>query len=57
MLWFLTSRWTEGTCSSRSRIVFRTYHGAPVIILRTLDWNRSRISMLQFDAVTHSSIP
>jgi hypothetical protein len=56
MLWFLTSCLTEGTCRSRRSIVSGTYHGAPVIILRTLDWNRSRISMLQLDAVPHSSM-
>jgi hypothetical protein len=45
MLWFLTSCLTEGTCRSRRSIVFDTYRGAPVIILRTLDWNRSKISI------------
>jgi hypothetical protein len=57
MLRFLTSCLTEGTCISRRSIVFGSYHGASVIILRTLVWNRSRISMLEFDAVFHSCTP
>ena len=57
MVWFLTSCLTKGTCKSRSSIVFGTYHGAPVIILRTLDWNHSRLSTLDFDAVPHSCTP
>jgi hypothetical protein len=27
-----------------------TYHGASTIMLKTLDWNRSRISMLEVEA-------
>ena len=57
MLWFLTSCLTEGTCRSRRSVVFGTYRGALVIILSILDWKRSRVSMLEFDAVPHSCIP
>ena len=57
MVWFLTSCLKEGTCKSRRSIVFGTYHGAPVIILRTLDWNLSKVSMFEFDAVPHSCTP
>jgi hypothetical protein len=38
---FLTSCLTGRTCRSRRSIVFGTYHGASVMIRRTLDWNRS----------------
>ena len=41
----------------RSIIVFGTYHGASVMILSTLVWNISRMSMLELDAVLHSCIP
>jgi len=37
--------------------VFGTYHGASVMILRTLDGNLYRISILEFDAVPHSCTP
>ena len=42
------------TRRSRRITVFGTYHGASVMILRTLDWNLSRISIFEFDAVPHS---
>jgi hypothetical protein len=32
----------------------RTYQGASTIMLKTLDWNRSRISMLEVEAVFQS---
>ena len=51
MLKFLHSCLRGRTCSSRRIIVFGTYHGASVMIFRTLDWNLSRISMLELDAV------
>jgi hypothetical protein len=57
VLWSRTSCLSEGTCSSQRSIVFGTYHGASVIIVRTLDWNRSRISMFEFDAVPHCCTP
>ena len=38
-------------------IVFGTYHGASLMILRTLDWNLSGISMLELDAFPHSCTP
>jgi hypothetical protein len=34
-----------------------TYHGAPTIMRKTLDLNRSRISMLEVEAVPQSCIP
>jgi hypothetical protein len=33
------------------------YHGASTMMRKTLDWNRSRISMLEVKAVPHSCIP
>ena len=57
MLTFLHSCLTGRTCRSRRIIVFGTYHGASVMILRTLDQNLSRISILDFDAVPHSCTP
>jgi hypothetical protein len=38
---FLTGR----TCRSLRIVVFATYHSASVMILSTLDWNLSRISI------------
>jgi hypothetical protein len=34
-----------------------TYHGASTMMRKTLDWNRSRISMLEVEAVPQSYIP
>jgi hypothetical protein len=34
-----------------------TYHGASIIMCETLDWNRSRISMLVVKAMPQSCIP
>jgi hypothetical protein len=34
-----------------------TYHGASTIMHKTLDWNRSRISMFEVEAVLQSCIP
>jgi hypothetical protein len=34
-----------------------TYHGASTIMSKTLDWNHSRISMLEVEAVPQSCIP
>jgi hypothetical protein len=34
-----------------------TYHGASTMMRKTLDWNRSRISMLEVEAVPQSCIP
>jgi hypothetical protein len=45
------------TRRSRRITVFGAYHGASVIILRTLGCNLSRISILEFDAVPHSCTP
>jgi hypothetical protein len=42
---------------SRRIIVFGTYRVASVMILSTLDWNLSRISMLEIDAVPHRCTP
>ena len=47
---------TGRTCRSRRIIVFGTYHGASVMILSTLDWDISSISMLDLDAVPTSNI-
>jgi hypothetical protein len=33
---------------------FDTYHGASTISRKTLDWNRSRMSMLEFAVVPQS---
>jgi hypothetical protein len=57
MMRFLTSGMTGRTCSSRRITVFGTYNGASVMILRTLDWNISRISLLDVDAIPHSCTP
>jgi hypothetical protein len=34
-----------------------TYQGASTILRKTLDWNHSRISMLEVEAVPQSCIP
>jgi hypothetical protein len=34
-----------------------TYHGASTIMRKTLDWNHSRISMFEVEAVPQSCIP
>jgi hypothetical protein len=34
-----------------------TYHGASTIMRKTLDWNRSRIAMLEVEAVPQICIP
>jgi hypothetical protein len=34
-----------------------TYHGASTMMRKTLDWNRSRISMLEVEAVPQNCIP
>jgi hypothetical protein len=34
-----------------------TYHGASTVMRMTLDWNRSRVSMLEVEAVPQSCIP
>ena len=36
---------------------FETYHGALVIELRSLDWYRWMIAMLDLEAHAHNSIP
>jgi hypothetical protein len=37
--------------------VFGTYQGASTIMLKAFDWKRSRISMLEVEAVPQSCIP
>jgi hypothetical protein len=37
--------------------VFGTYLGASTIMRKAFDWKRSRISMLEVEAVPHSCIP
>jgi hypothetical protein len=36
---------------------FDTYQGASTISRKTLDWKRSKISMLEFDVVPQSWMP
>ena len=44
-------------CKSLCRVAFVTYHGAFVMILSNLDWNRWMILMFDELAVPQSSIP
>jgi len=46
--------WTYGTCRSEWRVWFETYHGALVIVLRSLDWYRWMRAMLDVEAHQHS---
>jgi hypothetical protein len=48
---------TVGQLRSLQMSEFGTYHGASTIMPKTLDWNRSRISMLEVEAVPQSCIP
>jgi hypothetical protein len=52
VLSFLTSCLTWRNCRSRRIIVFGTYHGESVMILRTLDWSLSRI-LTPFPTAVH----
>jgi len=49
-----TSR-TYGMCRSECKVWLVTYHGAFVIVLRSLDWYRWSISILEFEAQPHNS--
>jgi hypothetical protein len=48
---------TDGMCRSRRRSAFVTYQGASVIIHKAFDWNLSRISMLEVEAMPQSCRP
>jgi hypothetical protein len=46
-----------GICRSFRITVFGTYEGALTIVRKVFDWKRSRISMLELEAVLQSCIP
>jgi hypothetical protein len=48
---------TVGQLRSLRMSELGTYHGASTMMRKTLDWNRSRILMLEVEAVPHSCIP
>jgi hypothetical protein len=53
----LISSWTVGICRSCLISALGTYQGASVRRRRALDWNRSRMAILVFEAEPHSCIP
>jgi hypothetical protein len=54
-LHWLISSLTVVSWRSCLRFPFGTYQGASVIMRKTFDWNRSRISMFELEAVPQSS--
>jgi hypothetical protein len=48
---------TVGQLRSLRMSELGTYHGASTMMRKTLDWNRSRISTLEVEAVPQSCIP
>jgi hypothetical protein len=56
-LYWLISFLTDGIWRSLRIRVFGTYYGASTIMRRAFDWKRSRISMLDVEAVPQSWIP
>ena len=51
------SSFTVGSWRSECNCLLVIYHGELVTFRRVLDWNRCRISILEFEAVPHSWIP
>jgi len=57
MLRFVISSRTVSMSRSVCRMLLGMYHGALVIVLRTLFWNRCKISVLEWEAVPQRGIP
>jgi hypothetical protein len=56
-LYLRISSLTDGIWRSLRITVFGTYQGESTIVRKTLDWKRSRIAMLEAEAVPQSCIP